>query len=101
MAALSGGYIVYDNVKFRLKSWRNKKIHLCDVLAAGLIDFNQRSRQLSIHGKRNHHFMKYFNIHNKYFLGITSCFTTHRIEEVAGDEDHVEQILQLGVAHQF
>ena len=45
--------------------------------------------------------MKYFNIHNKYFLGITSCFTTHRIEEVAGDEDHVEQILQLGVAHQF
>ena len=67
MAALSGGYIVYDNVKFRLKSWRNKKIHLCDVLAAGLIDFNQRSRQLSIHGKRNHHFMKYFNIHNKYF----------------------------------
>ena len=60
-------YNVYDNVKFRLKSWRNKKIHLCDVLAAGLIDFNQRSRQLSIHGKRNHHFMKYFNINNKYF----------------------------------
>ena len=35
---------------------------------------------------------------------LVRCVTTvntHRVEKVAGDEDHVEKVLQLGVAHQF